>query len=266
MEPEGASVWKREAAQVFEAAASYYDSGREGSRWYLTQVDFSMKALAGESGRVLDLGCAAGYEITVLRAAGFTVVGADYVHRMLLSSQRRFSKDPNVGLARADAEYLPFAASSFDHVVCLGVLEYLPDYGRALAEVHRVLKPGGAAVLALPSRRSLFHLSHTVEQATIGPLWRAAKRMLGKPLVAMVPPHHQNTCIPSRFMAELENVGLHPVDYANTCFFVSPLDRLWPTVQERLALRLERFGRNPLLGWMGRQFMVAVRKRSKPGF
>ena len=127
-------------------------------------------------------GCAAKDQIAALRAAGFNVVGADYVHLMLRESQRRHGWDAKVGLARADAEFLPFSDSSFDHVVCLGVLEYLQSYDRSIAEVRRVLRSGGSAVFALPSRVSLYALSYAAEQATLAPLWRAAKRALGKAL------------------------------------------------------------------------------------
>jgi ubiquinone/menaquinone biosynthesis C-methylase UbiE len=264
-EPTDASQWKKEAAQVFEAESPHYETGRENSHWYQTQLDFTMQALAAHSsgrsgGRVLDLGCAAGVEIAALRAAGFTVVGADYVQLMLLSSQKRFAKDPQVGLSRADAEFLPFSSGSFDHVVCLGVLEYLQSYDRSIAEVQRVLRPGGIAVFALPSRVSLYHYSHTVEEAILAPIWRIVKRLLGKASTGTVPRHHRNTCIPGRFLTQLEQAGLHPVDHANTAFLMGPLDRFWPEGQKRLALSLERFGRTRLLGWMGSQFMVAVRK------
>lgn len=260
-----ASQWKREAATVFEADTPHYATGRENARWYRTQLNFAMNALtgpdAGKRGRVLDLGCAAGVEIAALRNAGFSVVGADYVHLMLLESQKRFAQDPKVGLARADAEFLPFSGGSFDHVVCLGVLEYLQSYDRSIAEVYRVLRPGGIAVFALPSRVSLYHLSHTAEQATLAPLWRTAKRILGKASVGTVPQHHRNPCVPGRFLAQLEKAGLRPVEHANTAFLLAPLDRFWPAGQEGLAVRLERFGRTRFLGWMGSQFMVVARKR-----
>lgn len=262
-----ASQWKREAAAVFEADAHDFTVRRENAPWYRTQLNFTMNALARESGRVLNLGCAAGIEIAALRAAGFTVVGADFVHLMLLASQKRFAEDPKVGLARADAEFLPFPNGSFDHVVCLGVLEYLQSYDRSIAEVHRVLRPGGSAVFALPSRVSLYNLSHVAEEATLAPIWRAGKRILGKASTSQVPQHHRNLCVPGRFLAQLEKAGLHPFDHANTAFLLAPLDRFLPALQDRFANTFERFGRTRLLGWMGSQFMAAVRKRdSGSGF
>jgi SAM-dependent methyltransferase len=45
---------------------------------------------------------------------------------------------------------LPFLDGSFDGVLCMNALHHLPSYGQALREVHRVLKPGGAAVFSEP--------------------------------------------------------------------------------------------------------------------
>lgn len=56
---------------------------------------------------------------------------------------------PNVDL-RVDITNLPFAAGSFGIVICNHVLEHIPDDGRALAEIHRVLRPGGRAILTVP--------------------------------------------------------------------------------------------------------------------
>jgi ubiquinone/menaquinone biosynthesis C-methylase UbiE len=141
------------------------------------------------------------------------------------------------------------------------VLAYLQSYERSLAEVRRVLRPGGRAVFALPSRVSLYALSHAAEQATLAPLWRAAKRALGKASNGTVPQHHRNPCVPGRFLAQLEQAGFEPLDHASTAFLLAGLDRFWPAGQDRLALALERFGRAPGLAWMGSQFMVAAKKR-----
>jgi SAM-dependent methyltransferase len=54
------------------------------------------------------------------------------------------------GLKRADLTNLPFAAKSFDVVVCSHVLEHVPDDAAALREIRRVLRPGGEALLLAP--------------------------------------------------------------------------------------------------------------------
>ena len=58
-----------------------------------------------------------------------------------------------------DIERLEFADDAFDAVICMGVLEYLPAYGRALSEICRVLRDPGIAVLSIPNRVSPYHLA-----------------------------------------------------------------------------------------------------------
>ena len=256
-----ATQWKREAAAVFEADTVHYADGRENAPWYRTQLAFVMQALAGQSGRVLDLGCAAGVEITALRSAGFTVVGADYVHLMLRESQRRTAAIPTLRWRAPDSSVPPLRRFDLRPCCVPGRLRVFAILRSIDRELYRVLRPGGTVVIALPSRLSLYALSYAAEQATLAPIWRTAKRALGKTTNGTVPQHHRNPCVPGRFLAQLEHAGLRPFDHANTAFLLSPLDRFWPSGQDRLAGALERFGRTPGLGWMGSQFMVAARKR-----
>jgi len=63
---------------------------------------------------------------------------------------------------RADATALPFSESSFGGVALLYVLYHLPDPRAALAEAHRVLRPGGMLAIAAPSRHDSPELAHLV--------------------------------------------------------------------------------------------------------
>jgi ubiquinone/menaquinone biosynthesis C-methylase UbiE len=69
--------------------------------------------------------------------------------------RRRFEIEGQTGDLRvADAEALPFADGSFDLVYSHGVLHHTPDTQRAINEVHRVLKPGGVAMVMLYHKSS----------------------------------------------------------------------------------------------------------------
>ena len=53
-------------------------------------------------------------------------------------------------MERIDATAIPYGDGSFDVVLCNHVLEHVPDYRKALSEIHRVLRPDGWAVLQTP--------------------------------------------------------------------------------------------------------------------
>lgn len=96
--------------------------------------------------RVLDLGCGAGTYVRLLQALGHHAVGLDY---SLPSLERAVGVDP-VGAGRylaGEAYRVPFRAESFDLVVSIGVLQALADPERALDEMRRVLRPGGALIV-----------------------------------------------------------------------------------------------------------------------
>ena len=60
------------------------------------------------------------------------------------------------GLVQADVRGIPFADDTFDLVYTMGTIEHMEEYETALAEVRRVLKPGGTAIVGVPHRWNLF--------------------------------------------------------------------------------------------------------------
>ena len=75
-------------------------------------------------------------------------------YRTLLPETRYLAIDlrvtPLVNVV-ANAERIPFPSQGFDLVLCTQMLEYAPDPGLVLSEIHRVLKPGGRVLLSVPS-------------------------------------------------------------------------------------------------------------------
>jgi arsenite methyltransferase len=153
------------------AACFQYPTGREGLRQQQYPLDlirdfpaslidsflgvgnpFSLGPIyPGDA--VLDIGCGAGFDsLLAARMVGTAgrVAGIDVTPLMIDKAREHAAA---VGLTNVDfrvgeAESLPFPDNGFDVVISNGVLNLTLDKGRALAEAHRVLKPGGRLLLA----------------------------------------------------------------------------------------------------------------------
>ncbi len=101
--------------------------------------------------RVLDLGCGTGANLPLAERCGLPI-GCDFSGLALEFAR---SGGGYAALARADAGKLPFAASTFDWVFALDILEHLDDTAAA-AEIRRVLKPAGRALITVPAFPSLW--------------------------------------------------------------------------------------------------------------
>ncbi len=111
----------------------------------------TLKALDLKQGeRVLDIGAGMGllaYEMAATVGPEGRVSGIDISDDMLALARRRCADQPWTEFRNADATALPYEDESFDAAVSTQVYEYVPDIPKALAELHRVLRPGGRAVI-----------------------------------------------------------------------------------------------------------------------
>lgn len=121
------------------------------ARHHLRRYAFCWQQLAGQPGHHLDLGCGAGEFLTVLHATTqLQCTGAD-PHAGYLAQVRKASPDIPVHHIPVDGE-LCFRAGEFTSVSVLDVLEHVPDEARVLAEIRRVLAPGGLLIVTVPGR------------------------------------------------------------------------------------------------------------------
>lgn len=109
----------------------------------------------GSGLKLLDVGCGTGYHLARYRERGFQIAGMDGSDEML--KQARVA-NPNIEFKQGDVEKLPFDDESFDFVLCIEVLRYLPDVNPCTKEIFRVLKPGGIALVtaAPPFQANLY--------------------------------------------------------------------------------------------------------------
>ena len=110
-----------------------------------------IRAVAGDRPiRILDVGCGTGVFAARIRAAlpAARVCGIDLVSGMLAKGAERWRRHAGHVLpVQADSERLPFAAGTFDFVTCANSFHHYPRQDRAVAEMHRVLRPGGRLML-----------------------------------------------------------------------------------------------------------------------
>jgi SAM-dependent methyltransferase len=107
-------------------------------------------ALAGDvtGRRILDAGCGAGPIFAELRDRGAILTGIDKSSGMLEQARQRLGASADLQVADL-ASPLPFPDAAFDDVIASLVLHYLEDWRPTLAELRRVLAPGGRLIVAV---------------------------------------------------------------------------------------------------------------------
>jgi SAM-dependent methyltransferase len=149
------------AESLWEEQAGWWQEGfTDGADPEYTEQILPLAAdeLAGAK-RVLDVGCGEGQVARLAVAGGATgVAGIDPTWNQLVVARQRAG---GPAYARADADALPFESGAFDAVVACLVFEHIREVDGAIAEVARVLRPGG---------RFCFFLNHPLLQ-TPGSGW-----------------------------------------------------------------------------------------------
>lgn len=105
--------------------------------------------------KVLEIGCGLGTDGAQFAEAGADYTGVDLTNAAVDLARKRFELFGLAGkIQTADAEKLDFPSESFDLVYSHGVLHHTPETAKAISEIHRVLRPGGRAVVMLYHRDS----------------------------------------------------------------------------------------------------------------
>jgi len=145
----------RDVAAMFDGVARGYDrtnavlSVGNAALWRIATV----RAVDPQPGeRILDIAAGTGTSSIALAKTGATVVALDFSQGMVEEGRRRH---PHLHFVHGDAEKLPFADGEFDAVTISFGLRNVQQPEVALAEMHRVLKPGGRVVICEFSRPPL---------------------------------------------------------------------------------------------------------------
>ena len=107
---------------------------------FYKSTEWSAEGLKGKS--VLEVGCGAGRFTEILLSTGAAVVALDY-SSAVDACWTNHCLHPNLSVVQGDIYNLPFCPATFDYVLCLGVLQHLPDVKRAFMSLVPQLKSGG---------------------------------------------------------------------------------------------------------------------------
>jgi SAM-dependent methyltransferase len=156
----GSSTTER-ARSVLEHFDRYSASGRwsalyageDGKTYHFhTRRRRVLELLPDRLGDVLDVGCGPGVMVDSVLERGGTFLGVDVSSEMVKEGSEKYAGREGVRFKIDDIEKLDLPSSSFDQVICMGVIEYLATPDRAFAEMFRVLRPGGVACVTIPRR------------------------------------------------------------------------------------------------------------------
>jgi 2-polyprenyl-3-methyl-5-hydroxy-6-metoxy-1,4-benzoquinol methylase len=130
---------------------------------------------------VVDIGCGAGATAVPLAQMGYRVLALDRVQSMLetlSANARRAGVSSRIRTATADACHLHLADSSCDVIVALGLLPWVASPAAAVAEMARVIRPGGHVIISADNPWRLNFVLDPVENPLCVPIRRAIARQL----------------------------------------------------------------------------------------
>jgi SAM-dependent methyltransferase len=232
---------------VGEAAGRALGLGRQcsafGHRGVAKRLDAlaSLSELSGE--RLLDVGCADGTYTRILAEHFDAVDAVDVEPERLEVFAAALASGPlaaKVRVREMSAEWLAFPDATFDVVTAIEVLEHVRDLDRALAEIARVLRPGGRFLLTTPNRLFPFE--------THGVLIGGGRRLPPPrvPFVTWVPPLHRRVADARAFTAWglARQVQRHGFAKIGGTYIMPPFDR--SPIGRRLRPVVDAVERSPL--------------------
>ncbi len=170
-----------ELGDVYEKVpATYWDDSYKNNRLQKLYYDIRFKIIndlladVPEQGSVLDVGCASGFSIDHYAKArpDVSYAGADVAPHHIEYAQK---ERPQHTFKTGPAEALPYEDNTFDSVTMLDVIEHVVDVDACLAEMKRVLKPGGTAIIfVVEEHNPLFQVIWWIWLKTKGKVWEEA--------------------------------------------------------------------------------------------
>lgn len=217
-----------------------------------------IEARLPKGSKILDVGCGTGHLAAELARRGYETWGTDLSEAMVQYAREHYNPER---FQAADIEKIPFPNNTFDGIVCLGVMEYLAGDEAALSEMHRVLKPGGHAVITTPSKICpFFYLDRTLVRVRFmfRPAIGAVRRLLGgeqRPAQPFPKVQHRRYRKGS-WVKLMRSKGLELEDWVCHSWGCYGLERFIP--QGAFCRASEPFARNGLVNWLSSDQLACV--------
>lgn len=163
--PENFESWNAEMARKYDPDAYHHHPNPAIRRIEETRVRTILKFIRPTEGaRVLEVGCGAGNVLE--RVVGAELTGIDLCDHLLEKANSRLGA--RARLIKADATSLPFDDSYFNIVYCTEVLEHVLDPRAVIAEMRRVLRSDGIAVVSVPNEAIINNIKKVVLGNPVG--------------------------------------------------------------------------------------------------
>ncbi|MEK6276652.1 MAG: class I SAM-dependent methyltransferase [Actinomycetota bacterium] len=266
-ENDGQEAWDRIATKdraYHRAVAGDYDAtvATTYSIYHQLALEPMLDELEARYGidlTALDIGCGTGAVAIRLAQRGFEVHGIDHSPEMLALAQQHTERlGLNVEFRTGDVRKLPFADESIDFLTCQGVLHHLPFWRPVIAEVARVLRPGGSFYLSEPCLSSTPPSRFWNRAVTVAARVRRATRRVAAQR-ALGPADHEGPLDPEDLLPLLDELGLvYQVEYS------AHLELLERFLSDRARLQLTRLISAPWRRTRGDIMLITGSKPSSP--
>jgi ubiquinone/menaquinone biosynthesis C-methylase UbiE len=229
----------------FDATVSYWDEvysdqDLQGVIYQQRQtavLEYVDTAELPEPARVLEIGCGAGHLTVRLAERKLQVNAIDASAGMVELTARQVQEAgcaEQVTVSQADAHALPFESGHFDLVVAVGVIPWLHSPGEAVADMARVLRPGGQLVLTADSGARLSSFTDPRGMLALTPMRRVYHSLRNRPGQAVSHLH-----FPRRIDRFVRDAGLRAT--ATRTIGFGPLSLLGrPLLRDPMAIRVNR--------------------------
>jgi len=221
---------------------------------YLVRRDYVLGMLsrgAARPGVALDIGCGPGVYTRHLLDRGWRVWGLDLAPKMLQVARQSAGAGP-AGFTVGQTTRLPFGDARADAVICIGVLAYVESEAETVAEIARVLKPGGCAVIQIANAYAPIRLEHRLR-------WEIGRRIRRGPADEEDRLREQvrlASQMPGPFTELCKGAGLAVRESRFYDFRLPVLTRVWPRGALAVGRGFENAGGTALTGWWGAGFLA----------